>query len=149
MSRKNQRLSFILFTLACFTGAVAAGLYALRANISLFYTPSQLKTVDIPEGHVFSLGGLVEQGSLRARDNDLSVVFTVTDGDKSVIVKYQGILPDLFREGQGVVATGTFDRDGIFRATTLLAKHDENYMPPDVARALRAQHDAGIKNMQE
>jgi cytochrome c-type biogenesis protein CcmE len=120
--------------------ALAAGLVlnALRDSIVFFSTPSMAAEKHIAPGTRFRLGGLVENGSLQRGDN-LAVSFTVSDGSTSLPVTYKGILPDLFREGQGVVAEGSLDQTGVFRADTVLAKHDETYMPKDVADALKKQ----------
>ncbi|MBK5654992.1 MAG: cytochrome c maturation protein CcmE [Rhizobium sp.] len=120
--------------------AIAAGLVlnALRDSIVFFSTPSMVAEKHLGPGKRFRLGGLVEQGSLKRGDN-LAVTFTVADGSATLPVAYKGILPDLFREGQGVVAEGALDASGVFRADTVLAKHDETYMPKDVADALKKQ----------
>lgn len=147
--KKRQRLYFVLFVLAALGGAVALSLYALRYNISYFYSPREVVAMQnthdprVATGKVFRLGGLVADGSVIKSRENTTVQFTVTDGDASLRVDYTGILPDLFREGQGVVATGALDAAGDFKATTLLAKHDENYMPPEVARALKQGHKDG------
>lgn len=142
--KKAQRLKFILFILSCLGVAVALSLYALKDNISFFYSP--MEVVEHPrlaEGHRFRLGGLVKKGTLTK--HDLTVSFIVTDEVKELPVEYTGILPDLFREGQGVVATGHLNDKGVFVATELLAKHDEKYMPPEVAKSLEraAREKAG------
>jgi cytochrome c-type biogenesis protein CcmE len=120
--------------------AVAVGLVlnALRDSIVFFSTPQMVNEKHIPEGRRFRLGGMVEQGSLVRGDN-LAVSFKVSDGSASLPVRYRGLLPDLFREGQGVVAEGALDAAGVFKADTVLAKHDENYMPKEVADALKKQ----------
>ena len=120
--------------------AVAAGLVlnALRDSIVFFSTPTMAMEKPVPVGKRFRLGGMVEQGSLVRGDN-LAVSFKVSDGRATLPVTYKGILPDLFREGQGVVAEGAMDGAGTFRADTVLAKHDENYMPKEVADALKKQ----------
>lgn len=133
--KKRQRFYFILFMLACFSAALALTLYALKDNISLFYPPARV-ALEKPAG-IFRLGGMVKKGSLKKRRADLFVHFVVTDFEAEVPVEYKGILPDLFREGQGVVAEGHMDARGVFIARTLLAKHDEKYMPPEVARSLK------------
>jgi cytochrome c-type biogenesis protein CcmE len=133
--KKRQRLYFILFILACLSAAVSLALYALKDNIAFFYSPSEVAGKTSP-GQVFRLGGLVEKGSLKKRDSGLTVSFIITDTLKEMRVEYKGILPDLFREGQGVVATGSLNDKGVFEATELLAKHDEKYMPPEVAKSL-------------
>lgn len=141
--RKQQRLRFIVFMICCLALSIAVALYALRGNIALFRTPSDIALHAPAAGDVFKLGGMVKEGSLEKRGEDLSVAFTVTDFQNDIPVRYSGILPDLFREGQGVVATGALDAAGVFTATNLLAKHDEKYMPPEVARGLkRAQENA-------
>ena len=138
MTRKQRRLTLIGCALVVL--AIAAGLVlnALRDSIVFFSTPSMVSEKHLGPGKRFRLGGLVEQGSLKRGDN-LAVTFTVGDGGATLPVAYKGILPDLFREGQGVVAEGALDANGVFRADTVLAKHDETYMPKDVADALKKQ----------
>ncbi|WP_163649755.1 cytochrome c maturation protein CcmE [Modicisalibacter sp. 'Wilcox'] len=135
---RRRRLGVLLALMVL--AAVAAGLlgYALRSNINLFFSPSQVAAGEAPVGRQIRAGGMVETGSV-ARDADsLAVTFTVTDFQASLEVAYQGILPDLFREGQGVVVVGRLADDGVLQADQVLAKHDENYMPPEVADALAA-----------
>lgn len=117
--------------------AIAVGLvlYALRSNIVFFFTPSQIARNEAPQGRAFRVGGLVEPGSLQ-RDG-IDVRFKVTDNAQALAVVYRGTLPDLFKEGKGVVAQGTLGPDGVFKAAEVLAKHDENYMPPEAAEALK------------
>ncbi len=138
MTRKQRRLTLIGCALVVL--AIAAGLVlnALRDSIVFFSTPSMVAEKHLGPGKRFRLGGLVEQGSLKRGDN-LAVTFIVGDGGATLPVAYKGILPDLFREGQGVVAEGALDASGVFRADTVLAKHDETYMPKDVADALKKQ----------
>ncbi|MBR0694956.1 cytochrome c maturation protein CcmE [Bradyrhizobium lablabi] len=138
MTRKQRRLTLICGALAVL--AIAAGLVlnALRDSIVFFSTPSMVAEKHIGPGKRFRLGGLVQPGSLERGDN-LAVSFSVADGTATLPVAYKGILPDLFREGQGVVAEGSLDASGVFRADTVLAKHDETYMPKDVADALKKQ----------
>ena len=138
MTRKQRRLTMIGGSLAVL--AVAAGLVlnAMRDSIVFFSTPSMAAEKQIPPGKRFRLGGLVQPGSLVRGDN-LAVNFSVADGSATLPVAYKGILPDLFREGQGVVAEGVLDASGVFKADTVLAKHDETYMPKDVADALKKQ----------
>lgn len=131
--RRLIKLSLIVVTLFLATLLV---LYALRQNISLFYTPSQIVQGEAPANHLIRAGGMVVKGSMQRGTNDLSVRFKITDFQNSVDVIYQGILPDLFREGQGVVVQGHLLDDHLFKALTILAKHDENYMPPEVKSAL-------------
>jgi cytochrome c-type biogenesis protein CcmE len=125
--------------------AIAVGL-ALRAfdeNLLYFYSPSQVAAGEAPAARKFRLGGLVSQGSVTRAPGSLEVRFEVTDMKESMNVSYTGVLPDLFREGQGVIAYGVLMPDGTFRADEVLAKHDENYMPPEVAEALQAQGHPG------
>ena len=138
MTRKQRRLTMIGGALAVL--AIAAGLVlnALRDSIVFFSTPQMVAEKQIPAGKRFRLGGMVEQGSLVRGDN-LAVSFKVSDGGATLPVNYKGILPGLFREGQGVVAEGALDASGVFKADTVLAKHDENYMPKEVADALKKQ----------
>jgi cytochrome c-type biogenesis protein CcmE len=136
MTRRQRRLTMIGGSLAVLALAAGLVLNALRDSIVFFSTPSMAAEKHIAPGKRFRLGGLVENGSLQRGDN-LAVSFTVSDGSTSLPVTYKGILPDLFREGQGVVAEGSLDGSGVFRADTVLAKHDETYMPKDVADALK------------
>jgi cytochrome c-type biogenesis protein CcmE len=136
MTRKQQRLSLILGGLAVLGLAAGLVLYALRDAIVFFYTPSEIAEKGVKPGQRFRLGGLVEKGSMTKGEGTV-VTFTVTDMIKALPVTYAGQLPDLFREGQGVVAEGKLDAGGTFLADTVLAKHDENYMPKDVADRLK------------
>src|SRR5262252_688688 len=138
MTRKQRRLTMIGGSLTVLALAAGLVLYALRSSIVFFSTPSMVAEQHVVPGKRFRLGGLVQPGSLVRGDN-LSVSFEVADGNAKLPVTYSGILPDLFREGQGVVAEGTLDPSGVFRADTVLAKHDENYMPKEVADALKKQ----------
>jgi cytochrome c-type biogenesis protein CcmE len=138
MTRKQRRLTMIGGALVVLAVAAALVLSALRDSIVFFSTPSMIAEKHIGPGKRFRLGGMVEKGSLVRGDN-LAVKFQVTDGAATLAVAYQGILPDLFREGQGVVAEGAIDGSGTFKADTVLAKHDETYMPKDVADALKKQ----------
>ena len=137
MTRKQRRLTLIGCALAVLGFAAGLVLYALRDSIVFFSTPSMAAEQHIAAGKRFRLGGLVQPGSLVCGSNQTS--FEVADGSAKLAVTYKGILPDLFREGQGVVAEGALDASGVFRADTVLAKHDENYMPKDVADALKKQ----------
>ncbi len=136
MTRKQRRSTMIVSALVVLGAAVGLVLYALEDTIVFFYTPSEVVEKKIQAGQRFRLGGLVADGSVN-RGSGTVVGFTVTDKDKSLPVKFDGILPDLFREGQGVVAEGKMTADGTFQADTVLAKHDENYMPREVADALK------------
>lgn len=134
---RKKRLYWILALVCGASVAVALALAALRENINLFYTPSQIATGEAPHGTRIRAGGLVEKGSLKRMSNSLDLRFTVTDGARSVVVRYQGILPDLFRERQGIVVLGKLEQDGVLHADEVLAKHDENYMPPEAMHALK------------
>ncbi|MGE0119515.1 MAG: cytochrome c maturation protein CcmE [Dongiaceae bacterium] len=137
MKPKRRRLYFVFVGLALLGAAAGLALYAMNDSLVFFYSPTELRTQEIPPGRSLRVGGLVEAGSL-ARDADgVTVHFRVTDTAETVPVVYKGILPDLFREGQGVVAQGTFGADGVFVAAEVLAKHDETYMPKEVVDALK------------
>ena len=136
--KKQRRLAFAITLLLAGGGAAALAVYALQDNILFFYSPSDIAAhpEKVPEGRAFRIGGLVEKGSVK-REQGLEVHFVVTDGKNAVPVDYSGVLPDLFREGQGVVAMGTRSSSGVFLAREVLAKHDEKYMPPEVVDALK------------
>jgi cytochrome c-type biogenesis protein CcmE len=138
MTRKQRRLVLIGCGLAVLAVAAVLVLSALRDAIVFFNSPTDVVEKQVPPGARIRLGGLVKPGTLVRGDN-LSVRFEITDGNKAVPVAYTGILPDLFREGQGVVTEGALDTAGLFRADSVLAKHDENYMPKEVADALKKQ----------
>jgi cytochrome c-type biogenesis protein CcmE len=138
MTRKQRRLTIIGGSLAVLAVAAALVLNAMRDSIVFFSTPAMVAEKHIQAGKRFRLGGLVQPGSLMRGDN-LAVTFSVVDGSATLPVSYKGILPDLFREGQGVVAEGALDSSGVFKADTVLAKHDETYMPKEVADALKKQ----------
>jgi cytochrome c-type biogenesis protein CcmE len=138
MTRKGKRLALISGALAVLALAAGLVLFALRDNIVFFYTPSQLAEKHPAPGARLRIGGLVKAGSV-AKSGARDVAFTITDNTKDVDVSYTGLLPDLFREGQGVVADGALGVDGKFKADSVLAKHDERYMPRDVAEALKKQ----------
>jgi cytochrome c-type biogenesis protein CcmE len=134
---KRRRLYFVIAGMALLGVAAGLVLYAMNDTLVFFYSPSELLAKQVPPGRTLRIGGLVETGSV-ARDADGTTVhFRVTDTAKTVAVVYKGILPDLFREGQGVVAEGTMSQDGVFVAAEVLAKHDENYMPKEVVDALK------------
>lgn len=138
MTRKQKRLSVIAGALAFLGAATALTLYALSEKISNFYMPSDLAAVEVQPGQRIRLGGLVEKGSVE-RGQGTGVAFAVTDGGESVKVVYDGILPDLFREEQWVVTEGALDAAGTFHADSVLSKHDETYMPKEVADSLKAK----------
>lgn len=138
MTRKQRRGVLIGTCLVVLGVAVGLVLYAMRDSIVFFYSPSDLAAMQVTPGQRFRLGGLVETGSVE-RGEGTTVRFVVTDGAKTLPVAYTGVLPDLFREGQGVVTEGRLEPDGVFHADSVLAKHDENYMPPEVAAKLKEQ----------
>ena len=135
MTARRRRLAIILGALAALGVAAALVLNAFNSNLVFFYTPTQIANKEAPSGKTFRIGGLVQEGSV-ARDG-VTVRFQVTDTAKTVPVSYHGVLPDLFKEGKGVVAQGQLGSDGVFVAREVLAKHDENYMPPEAAEALK------------
>lgn len=138
MTRKGKRLTLIIGALAVLGLAAGLMLFALRDNIVFFYTPSELATKQLAPGARLRIGGLVKEGSV-VKGAGRDVTFVVTDKTKDLDVAYTGLLPDLFREGQGVVVDGVLQPDGKFKADSVLAKHDERYMPKDVADKLKAQ----------
>ena len=135
---RKRRLIAVLLILAGVGIASTIPFYSLQQNLLYFQSPSDLAMQPIPPGRQFRLGGLVKPGTVDRVGDTMATRFVVTDGPQDVTVEYVGILPDLFREGQGVIARGTLDEAGVFEATEVLAKHDENYMPPEVADALEA-----------
>jgi len=137
MTRKRKRLIFVLAGLALLGGASWLTLSALKDNLVFFYSPSDLYDKGVEAGRLLRIGGLVENGSFKREADGKTIDFSVTDGRKSVPVTYSGDLPDLFREGQGVVVEGRLQANGDFRASNVLAKHDERYMPPEVVDALK------------
>lgn len=141
--RQKRRLGTAALVVLVVSGASALALSAFRENLMYFYAPSDLAAGDAPDGRIIRLGGLVERGSVEHAAEGIRVRFLVTDTAHSIPVVYEGLLPDLFREGQGVVTHGRLGSDGVFRAQRVLARHDESYMAPEVAEALDA---AGHRN---
>jgi cytochrome c-type biogenesis protein CcmE len=138
MKRRHKRIAFIVAGLAGLGIAAALVLSAFQKNLVFFFSPSQVVHKEAPVNRTFRVGGLVQEGTLK-RDNDgLTVRFAVTDTAQSIPVVYKGILPDLFKEGRGCVAQGHVGSDGVFYAESVLAKHDENYMPPEAGQAIDA-----------
>lgn len=133
---RKQRLKIVLFIVVGFGVAVGLGLVALQENINLFYSPTQIVKGEAPTGALIRGGGMVVEGSVRRDPESLKVSFQITDYVETVDVEFEGILPDLFREGQGIVAQGRVSPQGRLNAVEVLAKHDENYMPPEVTEAL-------------
>jgi cytochrome c-type biogenesis protein CcmE len=142
MKPRHKRLALIGAGLALLGGAAFLILNAFQSNLVFFYSPSQIAAHEAPQGRAFRIGGLVQTGSLQRGADGVTVRFTVTDTAKSIPVTYTGILPDLFKEGKGVVAQGELGPDGVFHAREVLAKHDENYMPPEAAEAVEKAHKA-------
>ncbi len=136
MKPRHKKLSIIIAGVAALGVASVLVLNAFQSNLVFFFSPSQVAAKEAPIGKSFRIGGLVEAGSVKREDSSTTVRFAVTDTAKTIPVVYTGILPDLFREGKGVVAQGKISADGIFMADEVLAKHDENYMPPEAAEAL-------------
>lgn len=137
LKRKHRRLILLLVAAAMLGAATLLVANAFRDSLLFFYSPSDLAALDRPPDRAFRIGGLVEEGSVKKEADGVTVRFVVTDLAHAQAVVYRGLLPDLFREGQGVVAEGRLDIEGVFVADTVLAKHDETYMPPEVAEALR------------
>src|SRR5712664_774851 len=138
MKRRHKRIIFIACSLVALGLATWLVLGAFRNNLVFFFSPTQVAAKEAPVGRTFRIGGLVEKGSLNRDDDGLTTSFVVTDTAKSIPVIYKGILPDLFKEGRGCVAQGHIGTDGIFYADQVLAKHDENYMPPQAGQAIDA-----------
>src|SRR5437868_11788350 len=136
MKPRHKRMALIVAGLVILGLAAAMVLNAFQSNLVFFFTPTQVAAHEAPQGRAFRIGGLVENGSLSREPNSLTVRFRVTDTAKTIPVSYTGLLPDLFKEGKGVVAQGTLGPDGIFHASEVLAKHDENYMPPEAKAAV-------------
>ena len=136
MKPRQKRFMFIAVGVAAVSMAVGLVLYALKGNVNLYFTPTQVFNNEAPHGRSFRIGGLVEEGSIKRENDGLTVNFVITDTHKSIPGVYKCILPDLFKEGKGVVAQGRVEADGVMRADEVLAKHDENYMPPEAADAM-------------
>ena len=133
---RRQRLFLVLFVVVFSSAAIGLVAYALRGNINLFFPPSEVAAGKAPVGQPIRVGGMVLEGSVQRSEDSLQVRFVVTDYQANVPVVYEGILPDLFGEGQGAVVSGVLNEEGVLEGTEVLAKHDENYMPPEVAEAL-------------
>ena len=142
MKARQRRILFVALAVIAVGLAAALITVALRSNLNYFYTPTQIVAGEAPVGELMRIGGMVEKGSLNRKDGELAVQFTVTDTKAQTIVRYNGILPDLFKEGQGTVAKGRLQADGIFLAEEVLAKHDEKYIPPEIADTMKAIQDA-------
>lgn len=141
MKRRHKRIGIIVAGLAGLGVAAFLVANAFRNNLVFFFSPTQVAAKEAPTNRAFRIGGLVEEGTLKREDDGLTVRFTVTDTAASIPVVYKGILPDLFKEGRGCVAQGRLGNDGVFQAEEVLAKHDENYMPPEAGEAIdKAKH---------
>ncbi len=150
MKPRTRRFAWIAAGLSALGLAAALVLNAFQSNLVFFFTPSQVAAKEAPQGRPFRIGGLVESGSLARDPKSLNVRFRVTDTARTIPVSYTGLLPDLFKEGKGVVAQGTLGPDGVFRASEVLAKHDENYMPPEAKAALdQARKGMTMKSLHE
>jgi len=141
--KRRNRMILIVLMLAGVGTAVGFALKAFNENLMFFYKPSEVIAGEAPAGHLIRVGGLVTKGSLKRQPDGLTVQFDITDNTETMTVQYTGILPDLFREGQGIIARGRLGADRLFIAEEVLAKHDEKYMPPEVADALKTAHEAG------
>ena len=142
MKKRHKRIVFIVISLAALGLATWLVLGAFRNNLVFFFSPTQVMAKEAPIGRTFRVGGLVENGSLKRDTDGLTIRFTVTDTANSIPVVYKGIMPDLFKEGRGCVAQGRVGSDGVFYADTIMAKHDENYMPPQAGQAIdSAKHE--------
>jgi cytochrome c-type biogenesis protein CcmE len=146
MKPRQKRFLFIAVAVAAVGVAVGLVLYALRGNVNLYFTPTQVFNNEVPKDRSFRIGGLVEQGSIKREGDGLTTHFVITDMYKEIPVVYKGILPDLFKEGKGVVAQGKMEAGGVMVAEEVLAKHDENYMPPEAADALKKADAAKAAN---
>ena len=147
MKARHRRFAWIGLGVVVLGVAAALVLNVFRSNLVFFFTPTQVAAREAPQGRPFRIGGLVESGSLKRIPNSVDVSFVVTDTAQRVPVVYSGLLPDLFKEGKGVVAQGSLGPDGTFHATEVLAKHDENYMPPEAGAALDAAHNHKAMSM--
>jgi cytochrome c-type biogenesis protein CcmE len=147
MKPRHKRIAAIGIGVVALGVAAALVLSAFQENLVFFFTPSQIAANEAPQGRTFRIGGMVEKGSVRRQADGVTVQFIVTDTAKSIPVAYRGSLPDLFREGKGVVAQGQLGADGVFRASEVLAKHDENYMPPEAAEAVKRAQEKTSKSL--
>ena len=147
MKRRHKRIIFICCSLAALGLAAWLVLGAFRNNLVFFFSPTQVASKEAPIGRTFRIGGLVQDGTLKRDPDGLTIRFIVTDTANTIPVAYKGILPDLFKEGRGCVAQGRVGSDGVFYADQIMAKHDENYMPPEAAKALEQGKDINkVKN---
>ena len=146
MKTRHQRIALILGGLAILGAVVALVLNAFQSNLVFFFSPTQVAAGEAPQGRAFRIGGMVKEGSLKREADGVTLRFVVTDTEQDMLVAYKGILPDLFMEGKGAVAQGKLSADGVFVASEVLAKHDENYMPPEAAKAVGDAHARAAAN---
>jgi len=150
MKSRHKKLALIGGALAIIGIIAALVLNALNSNIALYITPTDVAAGKAPQGKVFRIGGLVKDGSIKRQADGVTIAFVMTDTEKDITVNYKGILPDLFKEGKGAVAQGKMNAEGSFTANEVLAKHDENYMPPEAAKAVNDAGDrAAVKKAAE
>ncbi len=148
MNKRSRRKVLVIGILFGVSVAAVLGLTAFQENLLYFYSPTQIAAGEAPDNHSFRVGGLVVDGTVIRKPDSLDVQFDLTDNTETMTVQYTGILPDLFREGQGIVAMGSMQSGGLFIAEEVLAKHDENYMPPEVADALKTAEEAAKQKAQ-
>ena len=146
MKTRHQRIALILGGLTILGLIVALVLNAFQSNLVFFFSPTQVIAGEAPKGKPFRIGGMVKEGSLKRQSDGITLRFVITDTEQDLAVSYHGILPDLFKEGKGAVAQGQLDEQGIFVASEVLAKHDENYMPPEAAQAVGDAHARAAAN---
>ena len=150
MKTRHKRIALIVGGLTILGLVVALVLSAFQSNLVFFFSPTQVASGEAPKGKAFRIGGMVKEGSIRRETDGVTLSFVVTDTEKDMTVRYKGILPDLFKEGKGAVAQGKIGDDGVFVASEVLAKHDENYMPPEAAQAVGEAHARALtKKAQE
>jgi cytochrome c-type biogenesis protein CcmE len=142
MTPRQKRMITVVAILAGVGVATAFALQAFQSNLLYYYSPTQIAAGEVPDASAIRVGGLVREGSVARAPGSMEVRFTLTDYGNDVVVSYSGVLPDLFREGQGIIARGNLGTDGVFVAQEVLAKHDENYMPPEVADSLKPHQEA-------
>ena len=146
---RRKRLFFIIFLITGITVAAGFAMYAFNQNLMFYFSPSDVKQGKAPVDKLFRMGGMVVEGSFKKEEKSLKVYFDLTDYGKTVSVEYEGILPDLFAEGQGIISRGRLNEQGIFIAEEVLAKHDENYMPPEVAESLKKKKEMLEKKVKQ
>ncbi len=146
MKTRHKRIALIIGGLAILALVVTLVLNAFQSNLVFFFSPTQVAAGEAPKGKSFRIGGMVKAGSIKRESDGVTLRFVMTDTEKDMIVAYKGILPDLFKEGKGAVAQGKLNEDGVFVASEVLAKHDENYMPPEAAKAVGDAHERAAAN---